>query len=174
MQRAIAEIPILTDATMTNLSDIKAILAASAVAHEIIECDPELADTAKFCEHYGYSLENSANVILVASKTGEKKYAACVVLAVNRLDVNKVVRKKLGARKVSFADPEETRALTGMEIGGVTAIGLPADLPIWVDARVMEHERIILGGGGRDSKLICAPQIFEHTANTEIVEGLAK
>jgi hypothetical protein len=130
MQRAIAEIPILTGATMTNPSDIKAILAASGVAYEIIECDPELADTAKFCEHYGYSLENSANVILVASKTGEKKYAACAVLAANRLDVNTVVRKKLGARKVSFADPEETRALTGMEIGGVTArpAGGSADL----------------------------------------------
>ena len=153
---------------------IEAILAASGVPYEVIDCDPALADTAVFCEHYGYDLDNSANVIVVASKTGEKKYAACVVLAVHRLDVNKVVRKKLGARKVSFADPDETRAMTGMEIGGVTAIGLPPDLPLWVDARVMDHGRIILGGGGRETKIICAPQIFEHTPNTEIVEGLAK
>ncbi|MCP5367031.1 MAG: hypothetical protein H6907_20930 [Hyphomicrobiales bacterium] len=153
---------------------IEAILAASGVPYEVIDCDPALADTAVFCEHYGYSLDNSANVIVVASKTGEKKYAACVVLAVHRLDVNKVVRKKLEARKVSFADPDETRAMTGMEIGGVTAIGLPPDLPLWVDARVMDHDRIILGGGGRDSKIICSPRIFEHTPNTEIVEGLAK
>lgn len=153
---------------------IEAILAGSGVDYEIIDCDPALADTAVFCEHYGYSLENSANVIVVASKTGEKKYAACVVLAVNRLDVNKVVRKKLGARKVFFADAEQTRELTGMELGGVTAIGLPPELPLWVDARVMAHERIILGGGGRETKIICSPAIFEHTPNTEVVEGLAK
>lgn len=153
---------------------IAAILASSGVTHEIIACDPALADTAVFCEHYGYAPEISANVILVASKTGEKKHAACVVLAVNRLDVNKVVRKKLGARKVSFADPEETRAITGMEIGGVTAIGLPEGLPIWVDARVMDLASVILGGGGRDTKVICSPEIFRHTPNTEIVEGLAK
>ncbi len=153
---------------------IEAVLRDSGVEYRIITCDPELADTAVFCDHYGYSLDNSANVIVIASKTGEKKYAACVVLAVNRLDGNKVARKKLGARKVSFADPEETRQVTGMEIGGVTPIGLPRDLPLWVDAAVMAHDEIILGGGGRDTKIICSPKIFEHTPNTEIVDGLAK
>jgi len=153
---------------------IQQALQASGVAYEIIDCDPALADTAQFCAHYGYDLKNSANAILVRSKTGEEKYALCVVLADCRLDVNKVVKKKLGVRKASFAGPDETRARTGMEIGGVTPIALPDDLPVWVDARVMEFDRVILGGGSRAKKIIVDPAYFQTLANTEIIPDLAK
>ncbi|MDP6343032.1 MAG: YbaK/EbsC family protein [Alphaproteobacteria bacterium] len=153
---------------------IRALLEASGLRFEIVPCDPELADTAVFCEHYGYSLENSANTIVVRSKTGEEKYAACVVLATTRLDVNKVVRKRLGARKVSFASAEETRQVTGMDLGGVTALGLPPDLPLWIDQRVMSYDPIILGGGDRASKIIVDPAIFRQLDNVEIVPDLAR
>ncbi|HJM51490.1 MAG TPA: YbaK/EbsC family protein [Alphaproteobacteria bacterium] len=155
-------------------SRIHDILEASGLAYEIIECDPELADTAVFCAHYGYASEHSANAIVVRSKGGEVSYAACLVLAPTRLDVNKVVRKKLGARKASFASPEETRQITGMEIGGVTPICLPAGLPLWVDARIMALDYVILGGGNRSTKLIVDPKIFAATPETEVVEDLAK
>ena len=149
-------------------------LEAAGVAFEIIDCDPALADTAQFCAHYGYDLANSANAILVRSKTGEEKYALCIVLANCRLDVNKVVRKKLGARKASFAGAEETLLHTGMEIGGVTPIALPDGLAVWVDARVMEFDRVILGGGTRASKVIVDPAYFQSLRNCEIVADLAK
>ena len=96
-----------------------------AIPYELMPCDPDLADTQVFIDHYGYAVEDSANTIVVKSKSGEEKFAACVVLANCRLDVNHVVRKKLGARKVSFAGAEETQRITGMTVGGVTAIGLP-------------------------------------------------
>ncbi len=160
---------------MAELEDnIRTALETSGAAFEIIACDPELADTAVFCDHYGYSLDNSANAILVRSKTGEEKFALCIVLANTRLDVNKVVRKKLGARKASFAGPDETKAITGMEIGGVTPIALPDGLDVWVDARVMAFDRVILGGGTRSQKVIVEPVYFERLANSEIVEDLAK
>jgi prolyl-tRNA editing enzyme YbaK/EbsC (Cys-tRNA(Pro) deacylase) len=163
------------DTSHMDLQDrIKEILAASGLAHEILACDPALADTATFCAHYGYAPEISANAILVKSKTGEAKFAVCIVLATTRLDVNKAVRKKLGARKVSFADAAETIAMTGMEIGGVTAIGLPPDLPLWIDARIMACDSIILGGGDRASKIVVDPKIFEQTPNAEVVTDLAK
>jgi prolyl-tRNA editing enzyme YbaK/EbsC (Cys-tRNA(Pro) deacylase) len=153
---------------------IRLALEYSGVAFEIIACDPELADTVRFCEHYGYDLENSANAILVRSKTGEEKFALCVVLADCRLDVNKVVRKKLGVRKASFAGAEETRLHTGMEIGGVTPIAVPEDLLVWVDARVMKYERVILGGGTRSQKVIVDPAYFLGVKKAEIVEDLAR
>ncbi len=152
---------------------IRDVLDGSGLAYEIMPCDPELADTMVFCAHYGVSPEASANLILVKTKTGEKKFAACVVLATTRLDVNKTVRKRLGARKVSFATPEETRAVTGMEIGGVTPLGLPPELPLWVDRRVMERETIILGGGTRASKIEVSPEILTRLAQTEVVDNLA-
>ena len=102
--------------------------------HELFPCDPALADTAAFCAAYGFAPEDSANTIVVVGKGSPAAYAACVVLATHRLDVNRVVKGRFG-RKSSFASPEETRALTGMEIGGVTAFGLPAGLPLWVDRR---------------------------------------
>ena len=152
---------------------IHALLEASGLSYEIIACDPDLADTAVFCERYGYPPEHSANTIIVRTKTGEEKFAACVVLATTRLDVNKVVRKRLGACKVSFASADETRRITGMALGGVTPFVLPADLPLWVDQRVIEREYVILGGGTRASKIKVDPAIFNRTPNTEIVPGLA-
>src|SRR5207302_1873910 len=96
-----------------------------------------------------------------------------VVLATTRLDVNRVVRQRLGTRKASFAPAEETRAITGMEIGGVTVFGLPPELPVWIDARVMDRERIVLGGGSRSFKVIAPPRILTTLPRSEIVDGLA-
>ena len=152
---------------------IHAMLEASGLSYEIIACDPDLADTAVFCERYGYPPEHSANTIIVRTKTGEEKFAACVVLATTRLDVNKVVRKRLGERKVSFASAEETRAVTGMTLGGVTPLALPADLPLWVDRRIMDLDYVILGGGNRASKIKLDPAIFKQTPSTETVPDLA-
>ena len=143
------------------------------VEYEIVPCDPALADTAQFCEAYGYAPEDSANTIVVIGKSDPPTYVACVVLATTRLDVNKTVRNRLGVRKASFADADATRTLTGMEIGGVTAVGLPPDLPIWVDARVMTRPRIILGGGSRSCKVLAPPQVLTALPNAEVVEGLA-
>lgn len=156
-----------------TLPEIRAVLEGSSLPFEVWDCDPDMADTAVFCERYGVPPEKSANTILVRSKTGDLKYAFCVVLATHRLDVNKTVRKKLGARKVSFAAQEEARELTGMEIGGVTALALPEDVPLWIDAAVMDCDYVILGGGNRSSKLKVSPEIFRTTPNTEVVEGLA-
>lgn len=148
-------------------------LATLDVPSEIIPCDPALADTAAFCATYGYALEDSANTIIVIGKADPSRYAACVILATTRLDVNHTVRQRLGTRRASFASSEDTRALTGMEIGGVTVFGLPADLPIWVDSRVMERERIILGGGSRSCKVAAPPAILLALPNVEVIEGLA-
>jgi prolyl-tRNA editing enzyme YbaK/EbsC (Cys-tRNA(Pro) deacylase) len=150
-----------------------AILESTGVAYEIIACDPALADTTAFCAAYGYALKDSANTIVVAGKADPPAYAACVLLATTRLDVNRTVRKRLGVRGASFAPAEETMRLTGMAIGGVTPIGLPPDLPLWIDARVMERERIILGGGGRDSKIL-APPVILLALGGEVVHGLAR
>jgi prolyl-tRNA editing enzyme YbaK/EbsC (Cys-tRNA(Pro) deacylase) len=141
--------------------------------HELFACDPALADTAAFCAAYGFAPEDSANTIVVVGKSQPPVHAACVVLATHRLDVNRTVKERLGTRKASFASPDETRALTGMEIGGVTAFGLPAGLPLWIDAAVMERERIVLGGGSRSWKVIAPPSILRAIPNAEVVTGLA-
>jgi prolyl-tRNA editing enzyme YbaK/EbsC (Cys-tRNA(Pro) deacylase) len=149
-------------------------LRSSGHDFEIVACDPELADTAQFCEAYGYALDDSANTIVVVGKSEPRVYAACVVLATTRLDVNGEVRRRFGTRKASFAPGEETASRTGMTIGGVTPFGLPDDLPIWIDAAVMERDRIILGGGGRDRKVLASPSILNALPNAETVANLAK
>jgi prolyl-tRNA editing enzyme YbaK/EbsC (Cys-tRNA(Pro) deacylase) len=141
--------------------------------HELFACDPALADTAAFCAAYGFALEDSANTIVVVGKSNPPVYAACVVLATHRLDVNHVVRDRLGTRKASFASPDETRNLTGHEIGGVTAFGLPDGMPLLVDAAVMTRPRIVLGGGSRSWKVLAPPSILLTIPNVDVVEGLA-
>jgi len=140
--------------------------------HELFACDPALADTAAFCAAYGFDPADSANTILVVGKGNPPAYAACVVLATHRLDVNRAVKHRFG-RKSSFASPDDTRRITGHEIGGVTVFGLPEDLPVWVDAAVMDRDRIVLGGGSRSWKVIAPPSILRTLSNVEIIDGLA-
>ena len=158
-----------------NAADDRDVLEAALAGrgpHELFPCDPAFADTAAFCARYGFDPADAANTIVVIGKGAEPVYAACVVLATHRLDVNRVVKGRF-RRKSSFASPEETRALTGHEIGGVTVFGLPASLPVWVDAAVMARERIVLGGGSRSWKVIAPPSILRTLPAIEIVEGLA-
>jgi len=109
----------------------------------------------------------------VASKREPKSYAACLVAANTRLDVNRVVRRLMGVSKASFASAEETQALTGMLIGGVTVFGLPADLPLYLDERVMAQEYVVVGGGSRSIKVKLAPEALLRLPNAQVVPGLA-
>jgi prolyl-tRNA editing enzyme YbaK/EbsC (Cys-tRNA(Pro) deacylase) len=153
---------------------VKQALDATGVPYELLPCDPDFADTAAFCEKYGYTPEQSVNTIVVVGKVEPRKYVACAVTAATRLDVNGAVRKRLGVKKASFAAADETRELTGMMIGGVTALALPEGLPLCVDAAVMGQDKIILGGGSRSMKVLVTPHVFDRLPNTEVVEDLAK
>jgi prolyl-tRNA editing enzyme YbaK/EbsC (Cys-tRNA(Pro) deacylase) len=141
---------------------------------ELMRIDPDFADTAAFCEKYGVALDHSGNTIIVASKKEPKKFCACLVLATTRLDVNHAVRRLMDVSRVSFATAEETAALTGMMIGGVTLLALPPDLPIYVDERIMELDYVILGGGSRSSKIKIAPDALRGLPGLSVVPGLAQ
>jgi prolyl-tRNA editing enzyme YbaK/EbsC (Cys-tRNA(Pro) deacylase) len=141
---------------------------------EVVACDPALADTADFCAAYGYAPEDSANAIVVVGKSEPRSYAVCLLLAVHRLDVNGTVRRRLGSRKASFASAAETADLTGMTLGGVTPFGLPEDLPVWIDSKVLERPRVIVGGGSRDRKLLVTSEGLRRIPGSEVVEDLAR
>ena len=154
-------------------------LASLGVDHEVMACDPALADTAAFCEAYEIALEDSANAILVAGKARpdeRQPFALCLVLATYRLDVNGMVRQRLGSRKASFAGADETAAITGMQIGGVTPFGLPSNcpVPIWIDSDVMARDQVVVGGGSRDRKLLLPPIGLLSLPGAEAVDDLAR
>ena len=151
-----------------------AVAATVGLEVEVLPCDPALADTAEFCAAYGVALDDSANTILVVGKSDPPRFVACVVLATTRLDVNGVVRRRLEVRKASFAGAEDTAAMTGMTIGGVTPFALPNGLPLWIDAAVMARSSIVVGGGSRSAKLVVAPAVLAAVAGAEVVEGLAR
>ena len=142
-------------------------------SYSTMECDPNLADTAAFCEHYGIPPEQSANAIVLASKKPPGLHAMFLVLATSRLDVNGSGRKLMKARKVSFAPPEVTAEVTGMVMGGVTPFGRPPDVPLFVDAAVMTHPWVVIGGGSRDMKVKVDPEVITRLADTSIVDGIA-
>jgi prolyl-tRNA editing enzyme YbaK/EbsC (Cys-tRNA(Pro) deacylase) len=117
--------------------------------------DPGLADTAALCEAYDVSLGASANCVVVAGRRGgETRYAAVMVLATHRADVNGVVRRRLDARKISFAPHDDAVTLTGMEFGGITPVGLPEGWPVLVDDAVVEAGELVVGSGTRGGKLL--------------------
>lgn len=139
-----------------------------------VDTDPQWADTAVFVEHYGRELlEQSANCVVVAGKRGgETTLAACVVLSTARVDVNGAVRRQLGARKASFAAMDTATGETGMEYGGITPIGLPADWPVLVDSAVVDLPYVLVGSGRRRGKLLVPGKAFAELPGAVVLEGL--
>ncbi len=139
----------------------------------VTEIDPSLADTAALCEHYGVPLDASANCVVVTGKrAGEQRWAACVVLATTRADVNGVVRRRLDVRKASFALQDEAVQRTGMEFGGITPLGLPPDWPVLLDPAVAAAPELVIGSGVRRSKLLVPGDVLAALPGAEVLEGL--
>jgi prolyl-tRNA editing enzyme YbaK/EbsC (Cys-tRNA(Pro) deacylase) len=150
-------------------------LGADAALVGVAEIDPALADTAEFCAAYGSPMDGSANCVVVAGRRGEDtRYAACLVLATTRADVNGLVRKRLNARKASFAPMDDAVAITGMEYGGITPVGLPVEWPLLVDAAVAAAPAVVIGSGIRGSKLALPGELAARLPGAEVVEGLAR
>ncbi|MGW9076128.1 YbaK/EbsC family protein [Streptomyces kronopolitis] len=139
-----------------------------------VDTDPAIADTALLVEHYGpWLLEQSANCVVVAGKRGgQTTLAACVVLSHTRVDVNGVVRRQLGARKASFAPMDQAVDESGMEYGGITPIGLPADWPLLVDTAVAETPYAVIGSGSRRGKLIVPGTALAELPGATLLDGL--
>ena len=148
-----------------------------AVAGEVgvAEIDPAVADTAAFCERYGVSPAESANCVVISGKReGEVRYAACVILATTRADVNNVARRELDVRKASFAAMDTAVAESGMEYGGITPLGLPAGWPVLVDAAVADTPHLVIGSGVRHSKLILPGKLLASLPGARVIDGLAR
>lgn len=127
------------------------------VTCEVLPCNPEWADTEVFCTNYNIPRDRAANAILIASKIDPKKYAVCLVLATTKLDVNHAVSRLMGIKRLSFASADETKAVTGQSIGGVTVFGLPDSVSLYVDSRIMAAPDVIVGGGNRSTKIRLRP-----------------
>jgi len=154
---------------------LKALDPEDAARIGVTEIDPELADTAAFCAAYGSPMDGSANCVVIAGRRGEAvRYAACLVLASTRADVNGLVRRRLDARRASFAPMDDAVMLTGMEYGGITPLGLPEGWPLLVDAAVAAASAVVVGSGLRRSKLALPGSLAAALPGAEVVEGLAR
>ena len=152
-----------------------AALGEEAGAVSVAEIDPELADTAAFCERYGVGPAESANCVVIAGRRdGQARYAACVILATTRADVNNVARRELDVRKASFAAMDDAVAQTEMEYGGITPVGLPQGWPVLVDARVADTPTVVIGSGVRRSKLVLPGKLVASLPGARVIEGLAR
>ena len=161
------------DKTSSLHPAVEQFLRKSGLVYTVLECDPDHADTAVFCSHFGYSQEQAANSIIAAGKSDPIKFACCVLLATTKLDTNKSVGKLLGVKRASFATAEQMMEQTGMLVGGVTPFGLPPSMPIYIDAEVMKQTSVIMGGGNRSSKILIDPKELEKLPCVEVVENLA-
>ena len=155
------------------LAGLEPALPASEVG--VAEIDPELADTAAFCERYQVSPAESANCVVISGRRGgEARHAACVVLATTRADVNGAARRELDVRKASFLPVAEAVAETGMEYGGITPVGLPAGWPVLVDAQAAAAGQVVIGSGVRRSKLVLPGAALARLPGARVIDGLGR
>ena len=174
---SLAAVPALgrPDLLAAPVAEALAALDESAAAVGVAEIDPGAADTATFCERYGVSLAESANCVVISGRRdGETRYAACVILATTRADVNNVARRELDVRKASFAAMDLAVEQTGMEYGGITPLGLPAAWPVLVDALVADTPTVVIGSGLRRSKLVLPGKLLASLPGARAIEGLAR
>jgi prolyl-tRNA editing enzyme YbaK/EbsC (Cys-tRNA(Pro) deacylase) len=175
MSRALEWQPVVDHADLVALPVMDALraLGPPAEAARVAAIDPELADTATFCASYGRSLEDSANcVVLAAKRSGETWMAACVVLAMTRADVNGLARRTLGAKKASFAPTPAVVEATGMEVGGITPVGLPSGWPVLVDGAAARAAEVVVGSGLRRSKLLVPGALVAALPDATVVDNL--
>ena len=141
----------------------------------VVEIDPNLSDTAAFCEHYQVRMSQAANCVVLEAKRADKTWlAACVILGNTRADVNGLARRTLDARKISFAPMEKAVAETSMEYGAITPIGLPDGWSILIDKAVADSEYVIIGSGVRKSKLAVPGRVLASLPNVQVLEGLGQ
>lgn len=153
------------------------VLAALPLVPEalVAPIDPALADTEALCTHYGTPLAKSVNAVVVKGvRAGLERWVVCLTPATKRVDVNNVVRRRLDARKASFAPMDEAVARTGMEYGAITPVGVPSDWPIWVDPDAVGLDWACIGSGLRLSKLFLPGRALLALPGAEAVEGLAR
>jgi prolyl-tRNA editing enzyme YbaK/EbsC (Cys-tRNA(Pro) deacylase) len=171
---ALARTDLLAPAVVEALRALAPVSPAWADAVRVAAIDPELADTAQFCATYGVAPADSANCVVIAARRGaEVTYAACMVTATTRADVNGLVRRHLGARKASFGAVDVVTSLTGMEYGGITPIGLPPGWPVLVDGLVAKSPGdVVIGSGIRGSKLWLPGQLLAELPGAQVLPGL--
>jgi prolyl-tRNA editing enzyme YbaK/EbsC (Cys-tRNA(Pro) deacylase) len=170
---ALERMDLLAPPVAAALTELAGTLPADLIG--VAEIDPELADTAAFCERYGVALSESANCVVVAGRRdGQTRMAACMVLATTRADVNGLVKRELDVRKASFAAIDAAVELTGMEYGGITPIGLPADWPLFIDEAVAKAARVVIGSGVRRSKLTLPGAAVASLPGAVVLAGLGR
>ena len=139
-------------------------------ALEIFECKDEFSDTQNFCDHYGFDIEDSCNAILIKAKKPKEFYAMFCVLGSTRLDVNQKAKIAMGAKRVSFASREEAELVTNQIYGGISPLGLPDNMKIFVDQNVMNREKLFIGAGNRVSKFFLSPKLLVELTNAKVLD----
>ncbi len=141
----------------------------------VAEIDPNLSDTAAFCEHYKVGMYEAANCVVLEAKRADKTwFAACVILGSTRADINGLARRTLDARRVSFAPMEKAVQETAMEYGAITPVGLPTNWSVIIDKAVVDSEYVTIGSGVRKSKLVVSGKFLASLPNVQVLEGLGQ
>ena len=137
---------------------------------EIFECLDEFSDTENFCNHYGFDIEDSCNAILIKAKKPKEFYAMFCLLGANRLDVNHKAKEAMSAKRVSFASRDEAELVTKQIYGGISPLGLPENIKVFIDKNVIEREKLFIGAGNRVSKFFLSPETLIKLSNAEVLD----
>ena len=137
---------------------------------EIFECLDEFSDTQNFSNHYGFDIEDACNAILLKSKKPKEFFAMFCVLGSSRLDVNHKAKAAIESKKVSFASKEEAESVTSQIYGGISPLGLPEEIKIFVDQNVLNRNKVFIGAGNRVSKFFLSPETLIKLTNATVLD----
>ena len=89
---------------------------------------------------------------------------------IRQIGCNHKAKSLLGAKKVSFASREEAEIITNQIYGGISPLGLPEEIKIYIDENVMLRNKVFIGGGNRISKFFLKPSDLKDLTNGKVAE----
>ena len=90
----------------------------------------------------------------------EKAQPLAVLMHGNRTVSTKNLARQIGVKSVEPCKPEVANRHSGYLVGGTSPFGLKRDMPVWVQASVLDLPRIWINGGRRGFLVGLSPAVL--------------
>ncbi len=131
----------------TKLNSMR-LLEQHKVPYEVVEFDDSMRDAEVIAEALGIAPYMVYKTLVAEPEGGSKPFL--VLIAANRRLNLKRLAQAAGVKKVRMAAHKDAEALTGLKVGGISALALThKNWTVFLDKPAMELQHLLVSGGQR-------------------------
>ncbi len=145
------------------------LLDKRGIPYEVYTFSPDIHSATGVAEATGFSLDEVYKTVVLTRPSGKALLA--VVPGDAKVDVRKVAAA-LGEKKVAVASHRDAEAITGLQVGGISALALlHKRFEVYVDRSALSHERFLVSAGKRGINLRMSPQDFIRVVGARVIDA---